>query len=94
MPSKDVRRRRRSMGFLTALIALLAVAAAGLVCLIVYRELRQPPEAEVAAAGNYVRAEELPEAEVVLKADTYNEELGMGNECGNPSDFVTIQSSP
>lgn len=74
MPSKDVRRRRRSMGFLTALIALLAIAAAGLVCLIVYRELRQPPEAEVAVAGNYVRAEELPEAEVVLKADTYKEE--------------------
>ena len=96
MPGKDVRRRRRSMGFLTVLTALLAIAAAALVCVIVYRELRKPPEVEIpAATGNYVRADELPEAEVVLKADTYKDEYLPGpTEEATPTPAPTDTPAP
>ena len=77
MPRRSVRTRRRTTGFLSVLIALLALAAIGLVCAIIVNGRRQAASTDAVQASpsdSYVEASDLPETEVVLKADTYREE--------------------
>lgn len=96
MPRRDVRASRRGMGCITALIVLLALTAAGLVCAIVWNEQRPPADIieNPAEGGGYVRADDLPETELVLKADTYNDALLPTEAVVTPTPAPTATPSP
>ena len=78
MPRKSVRTRKRTMGVLSFLIGLTAVAAIGLICAIVIRDRLTPAErnsvAPAATDGFFVDAKNMPETQVVLRADSFSEE--------------------
>ena len=98
MPSRSVRTRRRYTGFLSVVIALLAVAALALAGAIIYNERHRPAVDESqTAAGEYVKADELPETQVVLKADTFRDEYlppAEGDATPEPTPSPTPEPTP
>ncbi len=77
MPNRTVRTRKRSLGLLYALIGLLAAAALALGCYIAFGDRLRPADVEAAptpSEDDFVDLKDLPETEVVLRADTYREE--------------------
>jgi len=74
MPNREVRTGNRAMGILSVLIALTVLAALGLVCAIVIRDRAVPTDAAVQPSdGAFVEADATPDADIVLKAESYVE---------------------
>lgn len=73
MPRRAVRNSKRAMGLLSALIAVAAVVALGLVCAIVIREWKRPPQPEATAAPESEAPDATPRAELILRASNYVE---------------------
>lgn len=78
MPRRSVRTRKRTMGVLSFLIGLTVVAAAGLVCAIAIKDRLAPAERDIATPaatdGFFVDANNLPETQIELRADSFSEE--------------------
>lgn len=74
MPKRATRERRRGGRFLSALIVLCLLAIAALASAIALRDRGHETDVAAEAGGDYVRSDQLPDTEVVLKADTFKEE--------------------
>ena len=78
MPRRSVRTRKRTMGVFSFLIGLTVVAAVGLVCAIVIRDRLKSVDQEIEAPaptdGFFVDAKNMPETQIVLRADTFSDE--------------------
>ena len=72
MPRRAVRNSKRALSFLSILIALAVLAAAGLVCAIVIRDRQRPAQTD-AEPSEAVGPEATPQAEIILKASSYVE---------------------
>lgn len=79
MPRRSVRTRKRTMGVFSFLIGLTVVAAVGLICAIAIRDRMKPVEQETEAPaptdGFFVDAKNMPETQIVLRADTFSDEF-------------------
>ena len=77
MPRRSVRTRKRTMGVFSFLIGLTVVAAVGLICAIAIRDRMKPVEQETEAPaptdGFFVDAKNMPETQIVLRADTFSD---------------------
>lgn len=93
MPRRSVRSRRRALGgFLSFLIGALAVAAVALICAIVLTNrygpsVKEDPAQEdlTANGGRFVDMKNLPDSELVLKADSFSEDYLPGNPTPTPT---------
>ena len=102
MPRRSVRSRRRALGgFLSFAIGLLVVAAAVLVCAIVFTNRFKPAATDAAVqevrdttGDNYVDVNDLPESELVLKSDTFSEEYLPGNAAETPTPEPSPEATP
>lgn len=77
MPRRSVRTRKRTMGVLSFLIGLTVAVAVGLVCAIAVKDRLNPTDREFEAPastdGFFVDANDMPETQIVLRADSYEE---------------------
>ena len=97
MPRRSVRTRKRTMGLLSFLIGLMVVAAVGLVCAIVIRDRTAPADREdttpVPTDGFFVDARNMPDTQIVLRADTFSDEY-LPTPTPDPAATPTVEVTP
>ena len=99
MPRRSVRTRRRTLGCLSFAISALVVAAVFLVGAIVLTNRINASGGPNAPApdsvkGNFVDANDLPDSQMVLTADSFSEEFLSSAGTGTPVPESTVTPSP
>ena len=97
MPRRSVRTRKRTMGVLSFLIGLTVVAAIGLICAIAIKDRLTPRDWESTAPaptdGFFVDAKNMPETQIVLRADSFSEEF-LPTPTPDPDQTPTPEPTP